>query len=86
MRIKRQVNGEFWWLKKPEETVTAKNKDVDEKQVEKEAEIEVTEKNGQGIYIHFNLTTFLQPSASRWNFFSNPINIKDPIRKILILN
>jgi len=47
MRIKRQVNGEFWWLKKPEETVTAKNKDVDEKQVEKEAEIEVTEKNGQ---------------------------------------
>lgn len=56
MRLKRQENGDFWWLKKPEtpntntDAVDSKNKDSDDKQAEKEAEIEVAEKNGQGIH------------------------------------
>lgn len=53
MRLKRQEDGDFWWLKKPEtpntnaDAVDSKNKDSDDKQAEKEAEIEVAEKNGQ---------------------------------------
>jgi len=53
IRVKRQENGDFWWLKKTDpqdnkqDGVNGKNKGIDDKQVEKEAEIEVAEKNGQ---------------------------------------
>ena len=56
IRVKRQENGDFWWLKKTDpqdnkqDGVNGKNKGIDDKQVEKEAEIEVAEKNGQGTH------------------------------------